>query len=295
MDMNNIKNITSFYGEDAKETNISYFFRLLKENFCYNGKVDNDIMIDFREGFRVMTFNIRRDAPGDGENNWQHRRDAAVKAIAKYAPDVICFQECMPTMAKYLIYRLSKYYDNAGVEIFTGREMRKSNLVFGEGLLTMWRKDLFDFKYKKVVKLFDGRWINLRRFMDVGLIVKATGQQVNIINTHFCHKSKEAQNKSYEKLKDYVSKLNRFYACGDYNSDKTYRNTKINLMMDDYSYNYKKKSSDTTITSYGRNNKTGQVIDYIFSNNELKDFEILCETDPYISDHNPVVNVYDNI
>ena len=274
--------------------NILYFFRLIKENFCYNGKIDNDIIIDFKDDFKVMTFNLRRDAPGDAENNWQYRRDTVVEAIVKYAPDVICFQECMPTMAKYLIYRLSKYYDNAGVEVFTNREMRKCNLVFGEGLLTMWRKDLFDFDYKKVIKLFDGRKLNLRRMMDVNLIDKSTGKDIHIINTHFCHISKDAQNKSFVVLKDYVKDFERFYAAGDYNTDKSYRNTDINLMMNDYSYNYKKQPSDTTICGWGKKTNTGEVIDYIFSNNDLKDFEIIYDkiNNKYLTDHYPVINAY---
>jgi hypothetical protein len=75
---------------------------------------------------------------------------------------------------------LSKYYDNSGVEIFTGREMKKSNFIFGEGLFVMWRKDIFDFKDKKVVKLFDGRKINLRRFIDVTLVDKENNEEIHV-------------------------------------------------------------------------------------------------------------------
>lgn len=276
------------------KVNILYFFRLIKENFCYNGKIDNDIVIDFKDDFKVMTFNLRRDVPGDAENNWQYRRDVVVEAIIKYAPDVICFQECMPTMAKYLIHRLSKYYDNAGVEIFTNREMRKCNLVFGEGLLTMWRKDLFDFDYKKVIKIFDGRKINLRRIMDVCLIDKSTRKDVHVINTHFCHMSCDAQNKSFVLLKDYVKYFERFYAAGDYNTDKNYKGTNIGIMMNTYSHNYKKKDTDTTINYFGRQKST-KIIDYIFSNNDLKDFEIIYDkiNDKYLTDHYPVINKYE--
>jgi endonuclease/exonuclease/phosphatase family metal-dependent hydrolase len=276
---------------------INYFFRLIKECFIWRKRIDESINIDFnkKSDFRIITFNLRRDTPDDGSNNWVYRRESAVNMIIDYCPDIICFQECMPTMAKYLIYRLSKYYDNSGVEIFTGREMKKSNFIFGEGLFVMWRKDIFDFNDKKVVKLFDGRKINLRRFIDVILVDKENNEEIHVINTHFCHKSKDAQNKSFVVLKDYVEKLERFYACGDYNTDKAYKNTYITLMMDKYSYNYKKKTTDTTICGYGNKTNTGRIIDYIFSNQPLSDFEIIingygCN---YLTDHYPVCNYYE--
>ena len=280
------------------KNNILYFFRLIKELFCFK-KIDNNVTFDFsqKEKFKVMTFNIRRDVPGDAENNWQYRRDSIIEMIQEYQPDIICFQEVMPTMAKFLIHKLGNYYDNSGVEIFTNREMSKSCFIFGEGLLTMWRKDIFKReKKKKIVKLFDGRKINLRRFMDVELVHKESNKKIHVINTHFCHKSKDAQNKSWVVLKNYVKDFERFYACGDYNTDKTYRNVKIHLMMDDYSYNYKKKPSDTTISGYGNKENTGQVIDYIFSNNKLNDFEIITKkyNDRYLSDHFGVINTYDD-
>ena len=65
-------------------------------------------------------------------------------------------------------------------------------------------------------------------------------------------------------------------------------------MMNDYSYNYKKKSSDTTICGWGKKSDTGEVIDYIFSNNDLKDFDIIYDkiNDKYLTDHYPVINIY---
>ena len=276
------------------ENNIQYFFRLLKENFLSFKGVDNNVKVSFKndDNFSVMTFNLRRDAPGDGENNWQYRREHVIEMISHYQPDVICFQEVMPTMAKYLIHKLSNYYDNAGVEVFTNREMRKCNLVFGEGLFTMWRKDRFSFVDKKVVKLFDGRKINLRRFMDVTL--NYNGKDFHVINTHFCHKSKDAQNKSFKKIYEHVRDFEEFYICGDFNTDKTYGNTDITLFMNNFSYNYKNENTDTTINFFGRKTSTS-IIDYVFSSNASTDENIIygygdCK---YLSDHNPVIVKYD--
>lgn len=273
---------------------INYFFRLIKECWCFKKEKQHDIKIENDNTFKVMSFNIRRDTPNDKENNWAFRRNSIISMILEYKPDIICFQEVMPTMAKFLISELSCMYNNTGVEIFTNREITKSNFIFGEGLLTMWRKDLFTLKNRNVVKLYDGRKMNLRRYLDAELVDKQ-GKTTHIINTHFCHMSETARNNSWEKLYAFVSKLDcNFYACGDFNCDKTYRNSKILMLMNDYSYNYKKKSSDTTISGYGTKVHTGEIIDYIFSNNKLTDFEIITKkyNDRYLSDHFPIINYY---
>lgn len=278
--------------------NIQYFFRLIKELFCFR-KIDNSITFDFsqKDKFNVMTFNIRRDTPNDKENCWKFRRDSIIEMIQEYEPDIICFQEVMPTMARFLIHKLGNYYDNSGVEVFTNREISKSCLIFGEGLLTMWRKDLFlREKKKNVVKLFDGRIINLRRFMDIELIHKETKEKIHVINTHFCHLNKTTQNKSFAKLDEYVSKLNtRLYICGDFNCDKTYRNTDINIMMDKFSYNYKHQPSDGSMSFFGKKS-CNEVVDYIFSNNDLEDFEIITKkyNNKCLSDHYAIINTYKN-
>lgn len=275
---------------------IKYFFRLIKENFCFNNITDKNIKINFSENndFRVLTFNIRRDSLSDGQNNWIYRRDAIIDMIQEYHPDIICFQEIMPHMAKFLISKLGEFYDNYGIEIFTNHKLDKSNFLFGEGLMTLWRKDLFTFQDKTIIKLFDKRIINLRRFVDITLINKQNDEIIHVINTHFCHLSKQAQNKSFHKLYSYVNNLNSiFYACGDYNTDKTYRDTDISLMMNKFSYNYKHNPSDGTINLFSEN-RYGAVIDYIFSNNQLIDFEIITKNfgNIFLSDHYAVLNTY---
>ena len=72
---------------------LQWLFRITKENFGNNP--NNDITINFKNGLKVMTFNIRRDVYTDGINNWQYRKEAIVQMIADNAPDIICMQEVM--------------------------------------------------------------------------------------------------------------------------------------------------------------------------------------------------------
>ena len=143
------------------ETTRQWLWRIIKSHF--NNKPNKDIIIEFKHNLHIMTFNIRRDVAKDGKNNWQYRKEAIVEMIKQTAPDIICMQEVMPQMAKYLKSQLSKYYNCKGLEYFTGREITKSFCILGEGLLTFYRKDRFDFVDKQKIKLCDGRKINLRR------------------------------------------------------------------------------------------------------------------------------------
>lgn len=62
-----------------------------------------------REGLRVMSFNIRYAAPGDGINVWEHRRDLMAKTILQRHPDIIGTQELLLSQAADLKQRLTGY------------------------------------------------------------------------------------------------------------------------------------------------------------------------------------------
>lgn len=274
--------------------NIKWFFRVVKEHF--NIKVNNDITLKDYKGLTVMTFNIRRDNLKDGKNNWQYRKDAIVKMIEDVSPDIICMQEVMPHMAKYLKVQLSKYYDCKGLECFTGREITKSFCFVGEGLLTFYRKDRFDFIKKRKIRLFDGRKVNIRRACVVELFDNKTYKKYAVINTHFCHKSDEARYNSYCKLWDYYCKnvdvtFNNVYICGDFNSEVGQSKSGIDLFNRNFTYNQPDK--DGTINFFSKG--VGKTIDFIFSNEHYNaSYVVRNEYDgkKFLSDHWPVVNYY---
>ena len=59
---------------------------------------------------KLVTFNIRCDFGQDGENNFEYRKDLILKKIAQEKPDMICFQEVLPHIAKWLKENLTEYY-----------------------------------------------------------------------------------------------------------------------------------------------------------------------------------------
>lgn len=265
---------------------LKWLWRITRENF--GNKADNSIWIDFDKtnDLKVMTFNIRRDNLKDAENNWQFRKDAIVTMIADTKPDIICMQEVMPHMAKYLKAKLSKYYDCKGLECFTGKEVTKSFCVLGEGLLTFYRKDRFHLRQKQKIKLYDGRKINLRRALVTQLHDIFTHRFIDVVNTHFCHLSDDARIWSFDKLGHWYLEQGSYYntfLCGDFNCQGVsivgfYRNT-----QDEFgTVNFFKGPSKRTI-------------DYIYSNKPIYDSRVIRE--PYggrefLSDHWPVLNTY---
>lgn len=268
---------------------LKWLWRITKENF--GNKADNTIDIEFdkTKDLKVMTFNIRRDNLKDAENNWIHRRDAIVEMIANTKPDIICMQEVMPHMAKFLKAKLSKYYDCTGLECFTNGELTKSFCFLGEGLLTFYRKDRFKLCSKEVIKLFDGRKINLRRAFVIYLRDNFSERFRAIVNTHFCHKSEDARFESFEKLLDWHNEKGIFYRtvmCGDFNSQIAHPSFRLvfnkNQITDQGTINYFSGASKETI-------------DFIFSNVPFYESKVIREEYDgvkFLSDHWPVMNIY---
>ena len=67
--------------------------------------------------YRVMTFNIRYDNPGDSNNSWQNRKEYLTECLQEISPDLIGMQEVLERQLIYLDENLAGY-DHVGV----GRE-----------------------------------------------------------------------------------------------------------------------------------------------------------------------------
>lgn len=61
------------------------------------------------QDLKVMTFNIRLDAPSDSANNWKYRKDNVCKMLAYYQPDLIGMQEVCHNQMEDLKQGLPQY------------------------------------------------------------------------------------------------------------------------------------------------------------------------------------------
>ena len=202
-----------------------WFFRIIRENFSYKDKSTKCDIITKTDGLTVMSFNIRRDSESDGEYNWRYRKESIIKMIKEYGPDIICMQEVMPHMAKYLVSELAGCYNHVGLECFTNREISKSWCFLGEGMLTFYKKGKFDLVDSDYMKLFDARILNVRRATMLTLKDK-NDKLYYIFNTHFCHLDRTCRKKSFEKILNYIdnNNLENVYIAGDFNCETTWVN-----------------------------------------------------------------------
>jgi len=155
----------------------------------------------------VMTFNIRYDNTGDGQNIWANRRDRAANAIKFYSPDLFGTQETLHNQLEDLKSRLPEY----GV-IGVGREDGKEK---GEYSPVWYKKDRFSLQSSGYFWLsetpdvagskgWDGaceRIATWAIFKD-----KYTNNAVFFINTHLDHQGvvarREGVNLLFQKITD---------------------------------------------------------------------------------------------
>src|SRR5215204_7539778 len=61
------------------------------------------------ESLRVMSFNVRYPATGDGPNRWEARRDLLVATIEEKKPDVFGTQELFYEQGQYIVEKAPEY------------------------------------------------------------------------------------------------------------------------------------------------------------------------------------------
>lgn len=146
----------------------------------------------------VLTYNIRLDNPGDGDDAWPKRRDFLAAQIRFHAPEVFGVQEALHQQMEYLAETLPEYAWVGG-----GRDDGKQA---GEYSALFYRKDRFE-------ALFSGTfWLSetpdkpskgwdaaLNRVCTYALLQdKKTQQKTWVFNTHLDHMGQEARRRSAE-------------------------------------------------------------------------------------------------
>lgn len=174
------------------------------------------------EKMNVMSYNIRMDNPGDGENQWKFRKDLAANVIKFYAVDLFGAQEVLHHQLTDLLDRLPEY-SYVGV----GREDGKTK---GEYSPIFYRKDRFtvvkngDFWLAEDMnavgeKGWDAaceRVASWAIFRD-----KETGKEFFFLNTHLDHMGKVARHEGAALVLTEATKLSGnlpVIVTGDFNA-----------------------------------------------------------------------------
>lgn len=170
---------------------------------------------------KVMTFNIRYDNPGDGENAWPVRRHYVSEIIQKNNVDFLGIQEGLKNQVDYLAKYLSDYAW-IGIGRDDGKEAGEYSAIF-------YRKDKFDRLESNTFWLSEtpgkpglgwdavcNRIVTWGKFED-----KKTREVFYIFNTHFDHMGKLARKKSallIKKTVDSICSGEPVIITGDFNS-----------------------------------------------------------------------------
>ena len=170
---------------------------------------------------RVMTYNIRYDNPGDGDNRWLRRRDAMGKFIAAEKIDIAGLQEVLIGQARDLEERLPEFaWYGLG---------RDDGMTKGELSPLFYRKDRFE-------RLGEGTFWLSTTPDDVGskgwdaalprvcswlkLRDKTGGSEWLAFNTHFDHRGEQARENSAALLRGRISTIaggTSLVLTGDFN------------------------------------------------------------------------------
>ena len=137
---------------------------------------------------KLVTFNIRCDFGQDGENNFEYRKDLILKKIAQEKPDMICFQEVLPHIAKWLKENLTEYY-----VIGCGR----SPELRDEQVSIAYRKDRLNLMEMQSYWLSETPYVPASRYAEQSICPRIcnealfedleTGKVFRIVNTHLDH------------------------------------------------------------------------------------------------------------
>ena len=157
---------------------------------------------------RVMSYNVRLSAANDGEDAWPKRSDFLFETIARYAPDLIGFQEVLADQHDAIVARMTGY-GFSGVARNDGKRA-------GEWSNIGYRKDRFELIDSATFWLSEQPEVPGSKSWDtaitricswVKLREKSTGKEFFYANTHFDHRGVVARVEAAKLISARLSKL----------------------------------------------------------------------------------------
>lgn len=252
------------------------------------------------QSLKLMTYNIRLDVQGDGENNWSHRKEFFTSQIQFYEPDIFGIQEALPNQVIDIASALSTY-NHIGI----GRD----GINKGESSNIYYKKDRFEvlknntFWLSETPDVISKGWdAALNRICTYGLFKDLKTKNVFwVFNTHLDHKGELAKTNAILLILSKISSLNinkyPVFFMGDFNSNPSEERiiSLKKVMLDTSDIAVEKPFGPTgTFNGFKHNEPVTELIDYIFlsknNNFKVQKFAILSDSKDlkYPSDHLPV-------
>ena len=254
------------------------------------------------EELKVMSYNIRLDHKGDGDNAWPNRKEATRAMLEDIKPDVFGVQEALPHQVAYLTEQAPNY-KNVGV----GRD---DGVAKGEFMSIFWNVETVEMLEWGTYWLSEtpdvpsfGWDAACRRTATWALMKdKRNGKHFYFVNTHLDHRGALARKNGLQLVVDNIAAMNPegypMVLTGDFN---VLPDDECLVDLDKQMQSARKiaKVTDNLSTFNGWGSKKPEdqyVIDYIY----VSGFKSVPEyrtnmqqyaEKPYISDHYPIVSV----
>ena len=251
---------------------------------------------------RVMTFNVRYPAKGDGENVWEKRRDLLVETVRKCAPDVMGTQELFYEQGQYIVEKLPEYAW-FGLSRRGNHEDEHMGVFYRKQRLELLQSGNF-WLSEKPDEPGSMSWdVTLPRMVTWGVFKdRKNGRSFDFYNTHFAHRrsDQEARVQSARVLERRLRALPAdvdVVLTGDFNTDAgTEPYTLLTEVMKDARKTVATPSGPDG-TFHGFSGTPGKArIDWILYRGSLQPISVEAITmnreGRYPSDHFPVIAVF---
>ena len=252
---------------------------------------------------KVMSYNIRFDSPGDGENIWDNRKPATIAMLEDVQPDVFGVQEALAHQLEY-ISQNAPSYDNVGV----GREDGVSS---GEHMSIFWNKETVEmlewgtYWLSETPEVPSFGWDAACKRTATWTLMKdkRNGKKFFFVNTHLDHVGVEARRNGLVLLVERIAAMNPesypMVLTGDFNMPASHPSlTDLNGMMTCTRDVAPKTDYHITYNGWGNipDGAPDWIIDYIYESgfsavNEYQTVTKQYAGKPYISDHYPIMSV----
>ena len=194
---------------------------ILTLNVCVQTQLDPPL--------NIMSFNIRYDNPGDGQNAWKNRKDIVPQTISFHDIDICGLQEVLNHQLQDLIERLPEY-DWIGVGRDDGAEKGEyAPIFFRSNRLQLLESGFFWLSETPEIAGSFGWDAACTRIVTWGKFsIRTTDREFYFFNTHFDHVGQVAREKSAELLLKKIESKTSFapvIVTGDFNcthKDKAY-------------------------------------------------------------------------
>ena len=253
----------------------------------------------FSQEINVISYNIRYDNPGDGENAWPNRKEMVGQLLKFHEADIFGLQEALIGQIEDISRALPEFkWIGAGREDGK-REGEYSPVFYNSEKFNLIKKGWF-WLAEESDKPVLGWDAACKRICTWGIFQnKKSGKEFMALNTHFDHEGIVAQQRSAALILQKIEEINTgkrpLILTGDFN-----------LLPDSEPIQYiKKKLSDSkevseqapygpegTTNSFDFNSPLVRRIDYAFVNDQVKvkKYAVLSDSKNkrYPSDHLPI-------